>query len=115
MWLDRFHTLPSGLRVRLRLTRSSDRNGIRALLERASVGIEPIGLIRFDPRRRLVVCATALLDGRETVVGVGSIELGAGEPDLVIADRRADRVDELLAGALVVRAGVPARDRSRAA
>lgn len=106
MLLDRFHTLPSGLQVRLRLTRSSDRRAISALLERTGAAIEPLGLIRFDPRRQAVLCATALLDGRETVLGVGSIESGAARPDVVIADDRADEVRELLIGALTERASV---------
>jgi hypothetical protein len=116
MHLERLHTLPSGLRVRLRLTRSSDRTGICSLLEGGSGpgGLEPIALTRFDPRRRLVVCATALLDGHETVVGVGSIELGAPAPDVLIADERADGVGDLVARALVERADVVGR-RTRAA
>ncbi len=115
MLLDRFHTLSGGLRVRVRMARSSDRHGIRDLIERAGAGVEPIHLVHFDPRRRIVVCATALLDGHETVVGVGSIERGAASADLLIADRRAEGAGELLAGVLAERAAVVARNRVRAA
>ena len=115
MLLDRFHTLSSGLPVRLRLARSSDRGRIRELLERSGAGVEPISLVHFDPRRRVVVCATALLDGQDTVVGVGSIERGAASADLLIADDRADGVGELLAGVLAERSAVLAQSRSRAA
>jgi hypothetical protein len=117
MRLDRFHRLESGLPVRVRLARSSDRRGIRELLERAQAGVEPIALIHFDPRSRVVVCATALLSGRETVVGVGSIELGAPAPDVLVSDDRAHGVRELLGGVLAERAAelAEARSRSRAA
>jgi hypothetical protein len=115
MRFGRFHRLENGLSVRLRLARSSDRRSIRELLERAGAGVEPIGLVHFDPRRRVVVCATALLDGRETVVGVGSIALGAPVPEVLVSDDRARGVGELLAGVLAEHAAVLARARSRAA
>jgi hypothetical protein len=122
MMLDRFHTLPDGLRVRLRLVRLSDRSGIRALLERTGMGepLRPAHRVRFDPRRTAVVCATALIDGRETIVGIGAIDFARGsgrglEPlprDLVV-DPRAPGVAELLGDVLTDRAH--GRSRRRAA
>ena len=65
-------------------------------------------MVRYDPRRRLVICATTPLDGTEAIVGVGAIELDASElePDtIVVDDRLTDGLADLLAAALVGRAG----------
>jgi len=109
--LSRTYQLPAGPRVRLRLARRSDRAGLARLLEQR--GIEPSTLqlerlVRYDPRRRLVICATTPLDGTEAIVGVGAIELEAPElePDtIVVDDRLTDGLADLLAAALVGRAG----------
>src|SRR5436190_19974542 len=108
--LARTYELPSRQRVRLRLARRSDLSGLRALL--AQRGIEPSALelerlVRYDPRRRLVLCATAPIDGTEAVVGVGAIELGSPrpEPDTIVVDERVtEGLPELLKAALVGRA-----------
>jgi hypothetical protein len=103
-----------GFRVRLRMARSSDVVPVRALLERSRGAreLELIPLVQFDPRRRCVICATALIDGAETLVGVGSIALdGDGPPDpetLIVADEHADEVGVLLADALAARAAISA-------
>ncbi|TML31847.1 MAG: hypothetical protein E6G30_00270 [Actinobacteria bacterium] len=109
--LSRTYQLPAGPRVRLRLARRSDRVGLARLLEQR--GIEPSTLqlerlVRYDPRRRLVICATTPLDGTEAIVGVGAIELDSSElePDtIVVDDRLTDGLADLLAAALVGRAG----------
>jgi hypothetical protein len=108
--LARTYELPNRQRVRLRLARRSDLPALGALL--AQRGIEPSALelerlVRYDPRRRLVLCATAPIDGTEAVVGVGAIELGAPdpEPDTIVVDERVTRgLPELLNAALVGRA-----------
>ena len=76
--LARFDVLPRGPRVCLRLARPRDAAGIVDLFW--SHGLEPdelevARLVRFDPRRRIAICATALIDSVETVVGIGAIHL----------------------------------------
>jgi hypothetical protein len=106
--LTRSYELPRGPRVRLRLAQGRDVAAIRALLrgtasERDSLDIGR--LVRFDPRRRVVICATALIGSVETIVGVGAIDLDAPEPDIVMVDDElTDGLAELLTRALVVRA-----------
>jgi hypothetical protein len=108
--LGRSHELEDGFRVRLRMARSSDLVPIRDLLERTHGDgeVELATLVQFDPRRRCVICATALIDSAETLVGVGSIGLEGNahaEPDtLRVAGERSDEVAELLTGELRARA-----------
>jgi hypothetical protein len=106
--LARYHTLPSGPRVCLRLIRPRDQGGVRKLLE--GQGADPstldvARLVYFDVSQRVVLCATALIDGSERLVGVGSIELsGHGEPvpSLVAVDAELDDdLSALLGDALV--------------
>jgi hypothetical protein len=105
----RTHPLPGGPAVRLRLARRGDAAAVEALL--AGRGIEPgevevARLLAFDPARRAVICACAPVGGRETVVGVGAIDLRAGaDPDTLVVDAaRTDGLAELLARALRHRA-----------
>jgi hypothetical protein len=72
----RTHPLPGGPAVRLRLARRGDAPAVRELLGASEV--EVARLLSFDPARRAVICACAPVDGRETVVGVGAIDLRAG-------------------------------------
>jgi hypothetical protein len=82
--------IEGGPRVRLRLARSSDARAIGKLLSQQQApldGVNPLRLLQYDPRDRYVICATALIDGGEQLVGVGAIDLGTGdeaEPDLLI-------------------------------
>ena len=117
--LARHYALPEGPRVCLRLARPRDRDGIRELL--AARGwklgeLEPARLVSFDVTRRLVLVATALIDGTEAVVGVGAIELDdhlPGEPTLVLADEALRRgVEPLLRDALVGHTATIARARA---
>jgi hypothetical protein len=106
--LGRFYALPSGLRVRLRLAQSRDLRRIGPLLHlesRAGDPIEAAMLVRFDPRRRVVICATALIGGAETIVGVGALDVGADTPDALVVDPAlSDGLLELLTDALRSRA-----------
>jgi hypothetical protein len=117
--LARSYTLPRGPRVCLRLARTRDACGIADLLW--SHGQQPdelelARLIRFDPRRQIVIVATALVDSRETVVGVGAIELDQGPhllPSFVLVDEHlTEGLGELLTAALVGRAQLLSRDRA---
>lgn len=110
-------TLDSGVRVRLRLARSSDSGLIRDLVARVGTRPEELELARlvhFDPRRRVVLCATALIDSTERLVGVGAIELdGAGAPEVVIVDaEQSEALTELLAAALAGRASAAVGSRA---
>lgn len=114
--LSRTYALPRGPRVRLRLARPRDEPAIRALT--AEHGIEPDSLelerlIRFD-RRRLVICATALVGAGEVLAGLGAIDLAPGaKPRPVLVDGRlTDGLDDLLAAALSGRAHAITRPRA---
>jgi hypothetical protein len=117
--LARSYALPRGPRACLRLARPRDAAGIVDLFWQH--GREPdelviARLVRFDPRRRIVICATALIDAAETVIGVGAIDLegtGSGRPDLVLVDERlTDGLEQLLGDALLGRAAVLTRGRA---
>jgi hypothetical protein len=111
------YALLRGPRVRLRLATPRDAASIEALIERSGTdpaGIDIAGLVRFDPRRRSVICATTLLAGGETVVGVGATELDGVSPSLLLVDDElTDGLGELLERALLGR--VSALQRAQAA
>ena len=88
------HHLPSGATVRLRLPVRADTNRLRALVGEE----EAERLLRFDPRRRAVLCA---LDFEE-VVGVGAIELCDGAAPEVVAQH--EEIAALLDRELATRA-----------
>jgi hypothetical protein len=109
------YQLEDGTRVRLRLARGSDGRAVGKLLgDRATQDVTLRGLVHFDPRQRSVVCATALIDGHETLVGIGSVQLGKPgvEPELILADEQMPAVRELLADALSSRAAAVARPKA---
>jgi hypothetical protein len=93
--MQRLHgstTLANGLRLRLRLPHGSDAEPVRGLLEHA--GLMPddrlvARTLRFDPRDRVAVVATTLVDRSEQIVGMGAIDHSGEEPDLLVADERA--------------------------
>jgi len=97
--LARSYVLRRGPRVCLRLVRARDLDGVRRLFERQGLApsqLELARLTRADPRRRLVICASALIGSAETVVGIGAIDLGDGgaraaeaEPERVLVDEHA--------------------------
>ena len=112
--LSRTYELPAGPRVRLRYARRSDLPGLRRLLE--SRDIEPTDvalnrLVRYDPTRRAVICASAHVGGTEVIVGVGAIDFDDGaEPDTLVVDAAlTEGLTELLASALAGRARTHAR------
>jgi hypothetical protein len=109
--LDRTYALAGGQRVRVRLARASDMRAIQELAARRRLAVDPLDvarLTRFDPCRRLVISATALIDSRETFVGVAAADLEEREPfepDTLIFDERIEGLGELLCEALAARAG----------
>lgn len=87
--LDGSTTLPSGLRLRLRIPHPSDARGLRDLLARLDVPPDDLvisRLLRFDPRERTVLVAAVLLDRSEVIVGMAVAEHAASEPELLVAD-----------------------------
>jgi hypothetical protein len=115
--LSQSYELPRGPRVRLRVARPRDAAAITALLAQHGTDPDDLELSRLlhpHPRRRLVICATALIGSKETVVGLGAIDLDPGaEPDtLVVDDRLTDGLGDLLLAALAGRAAAIARGRA---
>jgi hypothetical protein len=117
--LAQTYPLARGPRVRLRLPQVGDAPAIRSLLERQGLDPEELAvarLVRFDPRRRIVICAAALIDSRETILGVGEIGLGpeatVAPKQLYVDEQLTEGLDELLTQALVGRARASARTRA---
>lgn len=117
--LGHLYTLEDGARVHLRLARTSDAPAIRDLLDEAGIEATPLAvaeLVHFDPRRRYVVCAAALVGSTERLRGIGAIELGTGEPPeptlLVVLDPPGGALQHLLTEALAGAATVLGRPRA---
>ena len=110
MLLGNPHTLPGGLRVRLRLPHVSDGPALRDLLARLGLQADELEVrraLRFDPLGPAVTAfATAFLDAREQLVGVAS---GGRRTDLLLADEvAAPGIGALLEAALRERAAARA-------
>ncbi len=93
----------------LRLVRPRDLAAIADLYAREGIAVDELSLARlvsFDLARMLVLCATALINARATVLGVGAIELERPtEPTLMVVDgRETEGLAELLSDALVAHA-----------
>jgi hypothetical protein len=87
--LDTTTQLPDGVRIRLRLPHATDLDGMRALHDRLGLKADELDVaraLRFDPRRRAIVCATAWLGGAEAIVGYGAISFDRSTPDLLVVD-----------------------------
>ena len=116
--LARSYVLPGGPRVILRLARIRDLGAIDALFVREGHGLtrlELARLLRSHPRERLLLCATALIDGSDTIVGFGVIGLDRDtvSPTLIVTDtERAPGLQSLLAEALLGRAEALVRTRA---
>lgn len=117
--LARSYVVADDVRVILRLARVRDLDAVADLFAREGNGLsrlEVARLLRSHPRERLMLCATALIGGREVVVGFGTISLihEGVTPTLIVADTaRAPGLGALLGEALLGRAA--ALNRSRAA
>lgn len=117
--MSRSYTLARGPRVRLRLAIGRDQRAIERLLMHAaftSPELTAARLVRVNPRRSLVICALGLIGSRETLLGIGEIELGHGtaaEPGLVVVDDRlTEGLQHLLHDALTGRALAISRSRA---
>jgi hypothetical protein len=79
-----------GLRVRLRLARPSDALRLRGFLESHAprLAAQARRFTFFDPRRRLVVLATAPLEGTEEIVGLAELQTPAPREAVVVVDER---------------------------
>jgi hypothetical protein len=121
--------LVEGVGVRLRLAHFNDWPAIAKLMNEQSTDFaqaasEARRLVQFDPRRCYVLCACALIDSTERLVGVGAIDLtedGVAEPDVMIVDpelaeitdpRASEALTGLLWSALVGAAHAAARARA---
>ena len=106
--LRRTFPVPGGPPVHLRMAGPSDRLAVAALLERRSVPAAELTLRRllaFDPAHRHVLCALAPLDGAETLVGIGAIDIGEDAPDTLVVDERlAGGLADVLGRVLIERA-----------
>jgi hypothetical protein len=113
--LGHVYELDDGTTARLRLARGTDIRAIRELLDGDRQDLSVAQLLHFDPRREYVLCATALLDGRETLLGVGAIKLDGedAEPDLLVTgDQAGEQVHRLLRDALAGTARSFSRSRA---
>ena len=99
MPLFRAHTLPSGHRVRVRLPQRGDLAGLLALHERAgraTTELQARRLLRYDPRSHAVLCATAWVDGTETLVGFAAGAPGAELAEMLVDEARAPGLSGVL-------------------
>ena len=107
----RTHPLEDGPRVRLRLAWRGDAPAVASLLRRRGLDASDLEigrLLAFDPASRVVLCAFAPIDGHETLVGIGAVDLRDGaDPDTLV-------VDERLAGGLSSLLGEVLADRAHA-
>lgn len=105
----RTYPLRDGPRVRLRLAWRGDAQAVADLLSRRGLDagdLELGRLLAFNPASRVVICAFAPLDGTETLVGIGAIDLreDAAPDTLVVDERLAGGLSTLLGDVLVSRA-----------
>jgi hypothetical protein len=79
-----------GLRVRLRLARPSDALRLRGFLESHAprLASQARRYTFYDPRERLVVVATAPLEGAEQIVGLADLRAPARRRPFVVVDDR---------------------------
>jgi hypothetical protein len=79
-----------GLRVRLRLARPSDALRLEAFLESHApwLASQVKRFTFYDPRERLVVVATAPLEGSEEIVGLADLGIPQRREATVVVDDR---------------------------
>lgn len=99
--LTRTFAPDAGPRVQLRLARRGDIPAVTALLAGHGVkaaGLDVARLLSYDPAHRAVLAAFAPIEGTETLVGLGAIDLDPGaDPDTLVVDERlTDGLGELI-------------------
>ena len=109
MLLSTAQRLDGGLRVRLRFPYTDDHRRVADLYARLGLPLDEMGvrrLLRFDARRRRVVCAVAWIGGSDMLVGLAASEAGeAPGRELLVADEAtAPGVSDLLRRALAEQA-----------
>jgi hypothetical protein len=79
-----------GLSVRLRLARPSDAPRLHGFLQSHAPSLAPRArsFAFYDPRERLVVVATAPLEGAEEIVGLADLDSPASKQATVLVDDR---------------------------
>ena len=101
--LDRHHHTPAGDRIRLRLPLVHDAPALCALLARVGVETDELDArraLRWAPRRRVALCATAWDGRRERIVGFAAVNCGEDGVTLLADEEHAPGVRALLADAL---------------
>lgn len=81
--------LGDGSRLRVRLPQARDRARLQALHERLGLELSELDVVRvlrFDPVRESVLCASAWIDGRETLVGYAMCPRDRPDAATVLAD-----------------------------
>ena len=89
MLYTRHKTHPDHPPIRVRLAHSGDRRAVDALLERhaRTDELQAGRLLRHDPRRTLVLCATVWDGGHEQLVGVSAAAMRPGaRPEVLVSD-----------------------------
>jgi hypothetical protein len=84
--LHRFHDLPDGRRVRLRLPLARDRAALHELLGRLGLAADELDVgraLRWAPNRRVAVLATTWADDGERVVGFAAVDTAGGGPTVL--------------------------------
>lgn len=105
--LDRHHHTHAGARVRLRLPLVHDAPALDELLARLGLAtgeLEARRALRWAPRRRVALCATAWDGRRESLVGFAALDCGPDRATVLADEERAPGVRVLLEAALAEQA-----------
>ena len=103
--LDRYHPLPGGDRIRLRLPHVSDRARVHEFLNRLGLTAHDLDVrrgLRWSADRRWSVIATRWDGTCEQLAGIATVDAEDGSPTLLAED---PAVCDLLSRALAEHAG----------
>ena len=101
--LERHHHTDAGTRIRLRLPLVHDAPALHALLARLGLACEELEArraLRWAPRRRVAVCATAWDGRRESLVGFAAVDCGSDRVTVLADEEQAPGVGALLQATL---------------
>ena len=105
MLLNRTHLLENDACARLRLPHTGDRHGLIALMERLGLDLGEMDagrLLRGDPRRDVMLCATVWTSDRNVLAGYAAT--GPHGPTVLADESLAPGITALLTEALAQRA-----------